>query len=454
MQPRPSQGHVPQGRHAWPHPPGCSAVLAVVQTPGATCPLLATPRVLTPEPCSEGLGRGQGGGQAQAAPGAQGFGGPQGKRDGESRGQGGRAGSLGGPDLCFGRGALSCGGKRTDGDSEALSVHLEAKQTQLAACPSLGSPCLLRSSTHGGPFLPRPPDSTALPPLGRGLVARSKAVLPCSLLSFPAGLGRAGPHCRGPAAVPEPQYLNPQNGDGFCAWVTTSQGLRASGRTTPSTARPHGVAGEAGCVFFALASCPSLPGASRARQVRPRRGLGVGGSVRRTALTVEIEDRGFVQLEPPDVLAVFLQPRGVPELSPGWNHRDREGGPPEPRGPVASRGAPSSRCLAGCWGLSRGRPLTSESRSTLGSVGTAPPPRVSPPGGPPFALQPATCTPSWLTSLPLGSGGAPSLGSPSPASGLRDDVCPPPHRLAKPTLGTLPVTPSSPRGTSAFWRLM
>lgn len=79
-----------------------------------------------------------------------------GKR-GEARAGGRRAGqeASGGPDLGFSWGTPGCGGKRTGwGYAEALSVHLEITQTQLAARPSLGSPCLLPSSTQGSHVLP------------------------------------------------------------------------------------------------------------------------------------------------------------------------------------------------------------------------------------------------------------------------------------------------------------
>lgn len=61
-----------------------------------------------------------------------------------------------------------------------------------------------------------------------------------------------------------------------------------------------------------------LPVGFQAQQVRlhtPSGGLGGGGG--RAALTVQVEDRCFLQLEFPDVLQVFPKPLGVPRHSSG-----------------------------------------------------------------------------------------------------------------------------------------
>lgn len=55
----------------------------------------------------------------------------------------------------------------------------------------------------------------------------------------------------------------------------------------------------------------------KARLQTPAWPAWVPGEMPRAALTIEVEDRGFLQLEFCDILEVFPQPCGVPDRSSG-----------------------------------------------------------------------------------------------------------------------------------------
>lgn len=372
-----------KGLHGWPHPPDCSAVFAVAQTSRGH---LSPPRAFSRPWAGPGeAGRRTGGGQAQAGGAAWGgWEAPEqarwGKR-GEARAGGRRAGqeASGGPDLGFSWGTPGCGGKRTGwGYAEALSVHFEITQTQLAARPSLGSPCLLPSSTQGSHVLPQsrgphfdpqtprpclplsqPPSwvthSTAVLPLLWAVFSQQISELPCPRCPVPVkphkgwttclshsiymhrapqtawpvfvdGLNDAqgregeGPCCVALAlflSLSEPQCLNPRNGDGYCARVTTLQGAQR---------RPaHMGPGEAGRGFL----CPGLmlptrPGVGEASTHSPSR-LKTGALCSRSSLMYSRYFPSHVG-SPGVVLAGITGSGG--------------GGRREPTGPDLSQGAP------------------------------------------------------------------------------------------------------------------
>lgn len=69
--------------------------------------------------------------------------------------------------------------------------------------------------------------------------------------------------------------------------------------------------------LIALVFCLLLLGVPSLAGEAPAQRPGRGGSIWRAVPTIQVEDRGFLQLESGNVPKVLPQPRGVPEHSSG-----------------------------------------------------------------------------------------------------------------------------------------